>query len=112
MPNNRKPHTLRRHLAVPLLAIVLVQALLYCFVFLRMSVLTQMDNNAYDIFSEQTRGRQVYLQNEMVHRWSALDQGRDMVLSSIESALEAAGGTPEALRGDAALAQQDRKSVV
>lgn len=106
MPKIRKPHTLRRHLAVPLLAIVVVQALLYCFVFLRMSVLTQMDDNAYDIFSEQTRGRQVYLQNEMVHRWSSLDQGRDMAVRSIEQTLADANRTAADLRGDSALAQE------
>lgn len=103
---SQKSHTLRRRLVVPILAIVIVQALLYGVVFLRMNVMVKMDNSAYSMLAQHVSSRALYLQNQMLHRWSSLDQGRAMVVRDITNALTAQDRTLSDLKEDPALAEE------
>lgn len=101
-----KTHTLQRRLIVPILAILVVQALLYFFVFMQGNVLSRMDQNAHEILTERTINRKLYLEKEMVHRWSNVAESETTVLSQISRTLAREGRDYADLSTDAALCQQ------
>lgn len=100
-----KAHTLRRRLVLPILAILIVQGLLYFFVFMQGNVLSRMDENAYEILNERTINRKLYLEKEMVHRWSNMTESETAVLDKIANTLRREGRSYADIGTDAALNQ-------
>lgn len=43
----------------------------------------QLDRNALHIFSQQTASRKTYLENDMVQRWSAIDQTQEAITEQV-----------------------------
>ncbi|MCB5942601.1 EAL domain-containing protein [bacterium 210820-DFI.6.52] len=102
----RSGRTILQKMLIPVTAIVLAQAALYAVVFLQGGVLSHTDANAYDILGECTINRQLYLENEMVHRWSNVKEHETAILSSVEETLKAQGATLGDIATDAALNAQ------
>lgn len=101
-----KTHTLRRRLVLPIFAILIVQALLYFLVFMRGNVLSRMDRNAYEILNERTINRELYVESEMIHRWSNIEESEAAVLNQISQTLSREGRTYTDIANDATLNQQ------
>ena len=102
----RSGRTILQKMLIPVTAIVLAQAALYAVVFLQGGVLSHTDANAYDILGERTINRQLYLENEMVHRWSNVKEHETAILSSVEETLKAQGATLGDIATDATLNAQ------
>nr|WP_173023451.1 MULTISPECIES: EAL domain-containing protein [unclassified Pseudoflavonifractor] len=101
----RSRTTFRRMLAL-LLAVLLIQLLIYLIVFFKGGILEQTEDNAFYILSERTANRKVYLENDMVSRWSNLAEGESEVLTAVSAVLERHGVGIEALMTDQALCQE------
>lgn len=97
--------TFRRMLAL-LLAVLLIQLLIYLIVFFKGGVLEQTEDNAFYILSERTANRKVYLENDMVGRWSALAEGESEVLEAVERVLEENGAGMADLLSDQTMCQE------
>ena len=41
--------------------------------------MSHMDGNAFDIFSRQTDNLGLYFDNEMIHRWSNINQSEEEI---------------------------------
>ncbi|MGE4548564.1 MAG: diguanylate cyclase, partial [Intestinibacillus sp.] len=91
---------------LPILAILIVQALLYFLVFMQGNVLSRMDQNAYEILNERTINRKLYVESEMIHRWSNVEESEAAVLDQIAQTLSREGRTYTDIAGDAALNQR------
>ena len=59
-----------------------------------------------DILGERTINRQLYLENEMIHRWSNVKEHETAILSSVEETLKDRGATLDDIATDAALNAQ------
>ena len=70
------------------MAVMLMQTVLYFFFFWQGKVTIHIENNAYDILNERVLNRQQYLENEMIHKWSNLQDSEENILSLIDGILE------------------------
>lgn len=95
--------TIFKRLLIPLMAVMLVQAVLYSTIFLHGGILNQINNNTLDILNERVINRTQDVENEMVQRWSNLDQCEAEILSIIETTLAAEGASPAQIVQDARL---------
>ncbi len=67
-------HSMMNRLLYPMLVIILVQALLFTVILLHGGTIDRISKNSFDILNERVVGRKNYIENEMVHRWSKLDE--------------------------------------
>lgn len=74
-----------------LLAVLVAQTGIYLLVFLKGGVVSETERNAFDILTERTANRKLYLENEMVGRWSNTEEGESDVLRAVRAELEASG---------------------
>lgn len=65
--------------------------------------MSHMDGNAFDIFSRQTDNLGLYFDNEMIHRWSNINQSEEEILNSVAEVLEENGSDYSDIPTDAAL---------
>lgn len=89
-----------------LLAVLFVQMGIYLLVFQQGGVVGDTEKNAFSIFKERTANRKLYLENEMVQRWSNTREGESDVLAIVQQALEKSGASVAQLKEDPALCQQ------
>lgn len=91
---------------VLLITVLLLQMAVFLLVFQRGGVVEQTERNAFYILSERTANRKLYLQNEMLQRWSNTQEGESEVLAIVRACLEETGKSAADLREDSALCQQ------
>ena len=75
-----KKVTLFRRLLIPLLLVLLSQALLIYGIIIFSGTLTELRQNAMDIYAEKVENRKNILQNEMIQRWSNLGESMGVIL--------------------------------
>lgn len=95
----------RRILAL-FLVTLLLQTLINLFVYIQGGVLSKAEENAYRIFLEKTASRKVYLENEMVDRWSNLQEAERHILTLFQTLLEEEHRPSSDLTGNPELARQ------
>ena len=99
---NGKKSILKR-LLFPIMGILLLQAILYSVVILEGSVVNKSDENSFEILNERVINRKLYIENEMVHRWSNFEEGEARILKSIDATLSVNGAVVEDIKSNAAL---------
>lgn len=82
---------------------VVVQAVLFGGTVLLGGTITQLDQNALELFQERVSGRRNYLQNEMILRWSNVSGTAVSVAASIEQVVADRGRIVEELATDSSL---------
>ena len=102
----RGSRTLLRRMLVFLLAILLVQALIFLAIFFGSGVLNQTERNAFYILSERTAYRKLDLENDMIQRWSNVKEGKMAFLDAVGEVLERHGTTAAELAENQALCQE------
>ncbi len=98
--------SLFRQMLIFLLAILLIQSLLYLSVFSGGGILDETEDNAFSILMERTANRKLYLENEMVQRWSNMKEGKSDLMAAVASVLEEQGRGISSLGTDPALCQE------
>ena len=89
-----------------LLMVLLVHLGIYLFVLTRGGVVEETEQNALYILSERTANRKLYLENEMVQRWSNTEEGETGVYTAMERVLGEAGAQAGQLLTDRELSQR------
>ena len=74
MRQSRRRNSIIKKLTVFLSVVLALECLLFTAFILCGGTVKQLDQNAMDILDERTRNRKNYLENEMVQRWSNLEQ--------------------------------------
>ena len=93
-------HRILGKLMLPIMAVMLVQTALYFFFFWQGNIIAHIENNAYDILSERVLNRQQYLENEMIHKWSNIQESEERILNAVSSALAENGAVTADIYGD------------
>lgn len=81
-------------LFIPLMAVLLIQAGLYAVILLESTVVPLSKQNTTDIFNQTVSARKVYLENEMVSRWSNLSESENDIINTIENVLKENNAVP------------------
>ncbi|MEA5004173.1 MAG: hypothetical protein VB081_11810 [Christensenella sp.] len=89
-----KEKSIFRKFMIPLLIIMVIQALLFACVFLFGGAIRHLNSNSFDILSSRTLSRKNYLQNEMVQQWANLDYFEDNISAKIDAVLAEKGIVP------------------
>ena len=71
-----------------MIIVMVIQAILFSFVILWGGTIEQLNNNALDILNERVINRKNYLENEMIQRWSNVDESVKSINSTVESVLK------------------------
>ncbi|MEG2119243.1 MAG: hypothetical protein RRY53_02710, partial [Pseudoflavonifractor sp.] len=103
---HRKGQTILRRMLALLLAVLVIQMLIYLLVFFCGGTIEQTERNAFYILREQTANRKLDLENDMLQRWSNVDEGKSDVMGVVARVLEENHATPDALAQNQELAQQ------
>ncbi|MBC3515958.1 EAL domain-containing protein [Neobittarella massiliensis] len=90
--------TVMRKMLLPIILVMVVQAVIFYSVILLGGTLTQLDQNSFDILNERVINRKNYLQNDMIQRWSNLRSSPDTITASVKQAL--GGRSADELMGD------------
>ncbi|MEG2372397.1 MAG: EAL domain-containing protein [Hydrogenoanaerobacterium sp.] len=69
----KKGHSALFRITVAVLNIIFLQIVLICGAIIFSRVVPQLDDNAYEIFSQTVENRKGYIESEMHNRWSAID---------------------------------------
>ena len=85
--------TFRVLVAVPFCVALAIQGVVCAAVLARSEMLGQMEDDAYDLFSERVASRASYLENDMIFRWSDIDPFVETVQADIDETLAAAGAS-------------------
>lgn len=93
-------HSIMTRIMVPMILVMLLQAFLFAGTVLWGGTINQLNSNACDIFNEQVSGRKNYLQNEMIQRWSNIEDSVRTVQDRIDKVLkEKNASTPDLTMG-------------
>ena len=98
--HKKQGHTIFTQLILLLVAVLLIQLGIYFVVFLGGNILGETRANAFDILNEKTSGRKVYLENEMIQRWSKTEACAGEVGKIIRGQAQQYGITEEAVLKD------------
>ena len=99
----KRKKTIRKRLIISVVVILILQTALYAMVFLNGNILTHINNNALDILNGHTINQKLYLQNEMLHRWSNLKETESRILAKTSDVLSENGAALGDIKEDAAL---------
>lgn len=103
---NRRSQSILHQMLFLLLMVLLVHLGIYLFVLTRGGVVEETEQNALYILSERTANRKLYLENEMVQRWSNTEEGETGVYTAMERVLGEAGAQASQLLTDRELSQR------
>ena len=91
MKKNRKLQkystSILSRLLVPMIFVFVIQAAVMVLMFLSSNILKKSSDNAYGILSEKVLNRKIIIENEMVNRWSRIEELHEQVLIVIETEL-------------------------
>lgn len=89
---------------VPFCIALAIQVVVCAFVLARSEMLGQMEDDAYDLFSERVASSAGYLENDMIFRWSDFEEASDQIASKIDVELAARGATASDIKAGGDLA--------
>ncbi|MEG0378244.1 MAG: diguanylate phosphodiesterase, partial [Eubacterium sp.] len=92
-----------KKLFVPMIIVMVVQALLFFMVILWGGTIEELNNNALDILNERVINRKNYLENEMIQRWSNMDESVKSIGSNVQAIANAQGTNLQELENKEAL---------
>ena len=92
-----------RKIFTPMIIVMVIQAILFSFVILWGGTIEQLNNNALDILNERVINRKNYLENEMIQRWSNVDESVKSINSTVEKVLKEKNASVQDLGTNAAL---------
>lgn len=81
-------NTILWRLLIPIMAVILIQTFIFTVVFWQGGVISNADHNAYEILDERVLNRKQYIENEMIHRWSNLDESETAILQTVFQTLK------------------------
>ena len=91
MKKNRKlkkyAASILTRLLVPMIFVFIIQAAVVVLMFLNSGILKKSRDNAYGILSEKVLNRKIIIENEMVNRWSRIEDLHEKALNVIQAEL-------------------------
>ncbi|MEG1878071.1 MAG: EAL domain-containing protein [Pseudoflavonifractor sp.] len=103
---HRKGQTIFWRMLVLLLTVLLLQMLIYLVAFFGGGTIRQTQETAFDILSERTENRTLDLENDMLQRWSHVEEGKSDVLKTIARVLKEQDATIDDLLRDSDLSRR------
>ena len=91
---------------IPMLLVMLAQAGLFVVTMMYGGAVEQLRSNAFDILTERVSNRKNYLQNEMIQRWSNVDEAVEQFQNVIMDFLKEKGASPEELTVSSPLSEE------
>ena len=98
--------SMMRKLMIPMIVVLLLQTSLFGGSIILGGILDQMNQNAVDILNERVINRKNYLENEMIQRWSKLDDSVQSIQSAASQTLAAKGASYAEIENNPALASK------
>lgn len=105
IPEKKNHKTVFSLLVRPILTILFLVILVYT-VMTYVNVLSYLKTNAAAVFKEQVAGKGVSVSNEMINRWSNIQDGVEKVVADIEQTVQEQEAEISDIRTDAALNQK------
>lgn len=85
---SKKSKSIREHIVLPILVIMLLQAVLFLVSLLYGNVAKNLRSNSVEILNEYTMNGKLYLEKEIVHRWIKEVENTDSLNQTIENFME------------------------
>ena len=104
--SRRSSSSIFARMLIFLLAILLLQTTLYLAAFFGGDILKEMENSAFSSLRERTANRRMYLENEMVQRWSNVKEGKRDLMHAVDEVLRAQGKKVSDLANNQELCQE------
>lgn len=92
--------TFLEKLVVPIMLVLMLQIIIFASVLLLGNLLPQIEENALDTLDSRVELRAQYLESEMIHRWSNLEEDEERILSLIDEILAGQGAGYEDIGTD------------
>lgn len=104
--NLKQGRSLSTTLILLLLAVLTMQVAIYYIVFSLGGILDETKENSFNMLNERTSSRKLYLESEMVQRWSKTDEAESEILRSVQTHTQQRGISPTALCREPSLCQE------
>lgn len=93
MPNksqkrNSGKSTILLRIMLPGMAVIIAQSILFSLIFWQYNIISRIETNAYDIFSEKVLNRQQDIQSDILHKSMALDGDSAFLMQKINESLD------------------------
>ena len=82
-----KSGSIMKKILVPLIILMIIQGCLFCGTILFGGTIEQLNYNAFEILNERVINRKNYIQNEMIQRWSNVEDTVAAVNSKVDNIL-------------------------
>lgn len=92
--------TFLEKLVVPIMLVLMLQIIIFASVLLLGNLLPQIEENALDTLDSRVELRAQYLESEMIHRWSNLEEDKERILGLIDEILAGRGAGYEDISTD------------
>ena len=102
----RKSGSIRRKMLTPMALAILVQTALFSGVVFGGGTIRQLNQNAVDILNERVINRKSYLENDMLQRWSNLEESFQAVNRDVAAVLQEKGAAIEDVQVNSPLASE------
>ncbi|MDF3006004.1 MAG: putative diguanylate kinase signaling protein [Oscillospiraceae bacterium] len=105
---NRKSgkNTILLRIMLPGMAVIIAQSIIYSLIFWQYNIISRIETNAYDIFSEKVLNRQQDIQSDILHKSMALDSDRAFLMQKIYDSLAKNGAESSQISASPALNRQ------
>lgn len=103
---NVRNDSIFKRILLPMTALLLVQAVLFCSTIFAAGTVNKLSQNAEDILNERVINRKNYLQSEMLQRWSSLSGSLSTINAAIADVVTNRKTTLSALQSDDELAHE------
>jgi diguanylate cyclase (GGDEF)-like protein len=111
MKKVRKKSSIKKRVFVPMIAIVMFQALFFFLILTLSGEFEYIENYAYDNLAEKTLNRKNYIESEMQQRWSSIYESVDDINSKAMEIFEENNADIEELKTDKNLSSEIMNSV-
>lgn len=106
-----KSKSIRTRLIAPLLAVMLIQALLFLGLVLFGGISRDLKVYAMNILKENTENNKLYMEKELIYRWMNVINNTEELTLEIEAVLKEEQKSPEDLKLDSVLSQKVVEAV-
>ena len=91
MKKNRKQQkystSILSRILVPMISVFVIQAVVMVLMFLSSDIIKKSSDNAYGVLSEKVLNRKIVIENEMLNRWTRIEDLHENVLNVIQTEL-------------------------
>ena len=84
----KNKNTILKRVLYPFIAILVLQAVLYIFIFWNGGSISNLESNAKDILNERVLNRKIYIETDMLHNWRNMSEVEEKIINHVQDVLD------------------------